>query len=296
MAVGTVCHFIANGFFNYGSEFSSYKSITVNYLTAEQKEEDVKKICEDAMGGVSPYYVSFADESNGGEVIYKFTDDTDSTTLAAVVTKINEKLSANDGLSVATLHEATTNVGGIKVLNFTAIALASAVVAQFIYFWLRYKLSGACSAFLANLHTLGIYVSLLAITRVPVGIEAVALGAMVVVITMIASGIYFDRVRKNFKDPKNEKAAPVNVIDGSFAESAQTTCLYLIAMEVAVLVLVIFALIAFAHYTILSPYVVALIALVSCAYGCLFFTPSVHPAIKTATDKLIKLTKKKADK
>jgi Ca2+/Na+ antiporter len=67
-------------------------------------------------------------------------------------------------------------------------------------------------------------------------------------------------------------------------------------MEVAVLVLVIFALIAFAHYTILSPYVVALIALVSCAYGCLFFTPSVHPAIKTATDKLIKLTKKKADK
>jgi preprotein translocase subunit SecF len=296
MAVGTICHFISNGFFDYGSEFSSYKSITINYLSAEQTEEEVKTICKDAIGNVSYYNVSYADESNGGEVVYKFTTDTDSQTLTTIVNNINNKLSANGGLSSAVLHEAKTYVGGMRVLIYAAIALASAAVAQFIYYLFRYKVSGAFSALLANVHNLGIYVALLAITRVPVGIEAVAFGAVVVLVTMIASGIYLDRVRKNLKEVKYEKTEQSEIADISYAEGAQTISVKLLCMEISVLVLAIFAIIATAHYTILSPYIIALIALVSCAYGCLFFTPSVHPAILKTTTKLALSRKKKSTK
>ena len=31
MAVGTICHFCANGFFNYGGEFKSYNSVNIVY-------------------------------------------------------------------------------------------------------------------------------------------------------------------------------------------------------------------------------------------------------------------------
>ncbi|MDE7087212.1 MAG: hypothetical protein K2O67_03365, partial [Clostridia bacterium] len=39
MAVGTICHFCANGFFNYGGEFASYTSVKVTYTVSENSEE-----------------------------------------------------------------------------------------------------------------------------------------------------------------------------------------------------------------------------------------------------------------
>jgi preprotein translocase subunit SecF len=296
MALGTVFHFVSNEFFNYGSEFADYKCITVNYLTAEKNEEQVKEICNDALSGITIYNISSSDESNGGQVTYKFTYGTDTVKLESAVAKINEKLTANEGLSCASLHEATTYVGGSKVLIFTSIALASAVVAQFLYFILRYKLAAAFSALLANIHNFALYVSLLALTRVPLGIVSVAVGAFVVLVTMLASGIYFDRIRRNAKSPAFEKADQSKVIDASFADSAKLNSYLLIALEVSVLILAVFAIIALAHYTTLWTFVVALIALISTAYGCLFFVPSVHPSIVNATQKLFAHFKQKDNK
>jgi preprotein translocase subunit SecF len=296
MALGTVFHFLSNEFFNYGSEFADYKCITVSYLTAEQTEDEVKKICDEALSGIANYNVSFDDVSNGGVVTYKFTADTDSAKLNAAVTKINQTLSANEGLSCASFHTDTTYVGGSKVLIFTSIALASAVVAQFLYFIIRYKLAAAFSALLANVHNFALYVALLALTRVPMGIVSVALGCVVVLVTMIASGVYFDKIRRNAKSPAFDKADQNKVIDAAYADSAKLNCYLLIALEVSVLILAVFGVIALAHYTTLWPFVIALIALISTAYGCLFFVPSVHPSMVNAIQKLFAKSKQKDNK
>jgi preprotein translocase subunit SecF len=154
MAVGTVCHFVSNGFFNYQSEFSSYKSVTVSYLAAEQTEDDVKNICEQALSDLHPVEVSYSDVSTGGEIVYKFSQDAETSALEKATEQINVKLSAN-GLSVASFHEATTFVGGSRVLIYTSIALASAAVFQCLYFLLRYKLRAALSALATSVTSVG---------------------------------------------------------------------------------------------------------------------------------------------
>ena len=57
----------------------------------------------------------------------------------------------------------------------------------------------ALGALLANFHNLALYVALLAMTRIPVGLSAVAFAALTVLFTMIATGYMFDRYRRNLK-------------------------------------------------------------------------------------------------
>ena len=76
LALGTVFHFTSDKFFNYGGEYSSYKSVTVSYVYTEfSKTEDVEKICEDAFGGAGLKSISVASGKAGAgvEITYKFS-------------------------------------------------------------------------------------------------------------------------------------------------------------------------------------------------------------------------------
>ncbi|MDE6373881.1 MAG: hypothetical protein K2L72_05210 [Clostridia bacterium] len=299
MAVGTVCHFCANGFFNFGNEFSSYNSVTVTYYSSEFKDLDaIKPVCEEALNGLNAYEVSYADTTLGGEIVYKYSPKTDIEKLEAAVEKLNAELINNDrSLSSASVHEGTVEVGGSRAITFASIALASSAAFMFLYFILRYKLRAAFSALLASVHNLGVFVALAAITRIPVGAEMIALGAAVVVLTMILACMVFDRTRKNFAMEKYAKTERVEVVEVSSAEVRQISVYALCALAVAVVVLGVFAAIAQLCVGALAPCALALLGLLACFYGAVFFTPSVHGAIDGVCETVkVKMKSSKKDK
>ncbi|MGN1373436.1 MAG: hypothetical protein ACI4VK_05250 [Candidatus Coproplasma sp.] len=295
MAIGTICHFVANGFFNYGGEFASYKSITATYYYSEHKSDcDFKSICKEAVSGISPTEVTYATNDLGEEIVYKFSVNTDTTKLQAAVDAINANFT--DLESGAVVSEGVVNEGGAKNIVYASIALASAAAFQFLYYILRYKLRAAFSALLACVHNLGVYAALLAITRIPVGTEAVALGVAVVVLTMILSGILFDRTRKNFKNEKYAKSDRLDVVEISACESRNITVITLAALAVVAVVLGVFATISAMYIGAFAPYIIALLGVIACFYGSVFFTPAVHSAIDAVCEKVRVSSKAKAPK
>ncbi|MDE7380166.1 MAG: hypothetical protein K2N14_03845 [Clostridia bacterium] len=282
MAVGTICHFCAGGFFNYGGEFNSYKCITVNYTVEYKDTDELKPVCENALGKLNAYEVSYADTTYGGEIVYKFTSNTDTVKLQEAVDKINTEA----GLNIASVHEGTVREGGSKAITFASIALASAAVFQFLYFILRYKLRAAYSALLACVHNLGVFVALAAITRIPVGAEFITFGAAVVVFTMILCGVLFDRTKKNFANEKNAKTERLEVLETSAAEVRMLTLISGCALAIASVVFGVFAAIAQLWAGALAPFAVVILGLAACLYGAMFFTPAVHGAIDGVCEKV----------
>lgn len=290
MAIGTVCHFVANGFFNYGDEFASYKSISVCYYYSEHKADtDIKAICDEAVAEVNPIGVSYATTDVGEEFVYRFSASADNAKLEAAVAAINAKF---DGLeSSATLHEGVVDKGGTKNIVYAAIALASAAAFQFLYYIIRYKLRAAFSALLACVHNLGVYAALLALTRIPVGGEAIAIGAAVVFVTMLLSGLFFDRTRKNFKSEKFAKSERIEVVEASASEVRVLTFTVLCALAVVAVVLGAFAAISAMYIGALAPCGIAVLGLIACLYGSVFFTPAVHGAIDGCCQKVLTVSK-----
>lgn len=288
MAVGTICHFCANGFFNYGEEFSSYKCVTVTYYTSEYKDADaIRPVCDEALKGFNAYEVSYySDNRMGGEIVYKYSAGTDGEKLQSAVDALNVALDKNgSGLNVASLHEVSVNEGGARALTYAAFALASAAAFQFLYFIFRYKLRAAFSALLACVHNLGVFVAFAAITRIPVGAQFIAIGAAVVLLTMILTCVLFDRTRKNFKNEIYAKTERVEVVDTSACEVRTVSFIAVCALAVAVVVLGVFAAISQMWIGALAPYGLALLGLIACFYGALFFTPAVHGAIDGVCEK-----------
>ena len=158
----------------------------------------------------------------------------------------------------------------------------------------RYKITMALGAFLANIHNLIIYVSLLAITRVPVGISAVSFGALTVLVTMIACGYLFDRYRRNLKKEPFAKLSGDEQTDICVNESFKNI-LYPV-VGVATVAVVIFALLsisAMSALTVLTPAILAIISVASAMYGSVFFTPSVYTRIKRIGDTVKARSKSK---
>ncbi len=297
MAVGTICHFCANGFFNYGGEFKSYNSVNIVYYTSEYKDEEaIKPICDEALSGFNAFEVScYSDGKLGGEIIYKFSAGTDVEKLQAAVDELNVKLDKNNsGLNRADVHSGVIKEGGSRAVTFASIALASAAAFQFLYFVFRYKLRAAFSALLACVHNLGVFVALAAITRIPLGAETIAFGAAVVVLTMILTCVLFDRTRKNFANEKYQKSERVDVVDASACEVRTVSVIAICALAIAVVVFGVFAAIAQMWVGALAPFALALFGLIACFYGAVFFTPAVHGAIDGLCESVKRSVKSKA--
>ncbi len=289
LAVGTICHFCAGGFFNYGGEFTDYKSVTVTYYLP-CTEKDALSACDKALGGFNSYEFSCDETDKGGEIVYKFATSVNTAKLQEAADKINEELNAGVDnelrLNSASVHEGTIKEGGSKAITFASIALASAAVFQFLYFIVRYKLRAAYSALLACVHNLGIFVALAAITRIPVGAEMIAFGAAVVFITMIVSAVIFDRTKKNFANEKYAKSDRLEVIDTSACEVRMLTFISVCVLAAATVVFGVFAAIAQMWAAALAPYALVLLGLIAVGYGAMFFTPAVHGAVDGVCEKV----------
>lgn len=291
LAIGTICHFISNGFFNYGGEFSSYKCVTVTYYTSEYKDVDeIKPLCDKQFNGLNPYEVSTSETVLGGEIVYKFSPATSTASLRTAADKLQAEIGETK-LSSASVYEAKVSEGGSRAITFASIALASAAVFQFIYFILRYKLRAAFSALLASVHNLGIFVALMAVTRIPLGAEAIAVGSAVVLLTMILTCVLFDRTRKNFNNEKYAKADRLEVVDTSAIEVRMATVIAISALAVAAVIFGVFAAISSLYIGSLAPYAVMLLGLIACCYGTVFFTPAVHGAIDSVCESVAQTMK-----
>lgn len=298
MAVGTICHFLSNGFFNFGGEFASYNSVNITYDSLRDADT-VKPICEKALQDFDPYEVSVSETSTGGEIIFKYNASTTLKELQVAVNKLNENLSIDESdevLGVASLHEGKVDKGGDRAVKMAAIAVASAAAAQFIYFIFRYKLRAAFSALLSNIHNLGIFVALVAITRMPVGTEMTAIAAAVVLITMILNCLFFDRTRKNFKADKYAKTERGEVVEISASETRLISLAACSAIAVAAVIVAVFAAISSLSIAATAPAMLAVLGAIACFYGCVFFTPSVHSAIDATCEKVKGLIKSKGSK
>ncbi len=81
-----------------------------------------------------------------------------------------------------------------------AITIACAVALHFVYFIIRFRLTMALGALLADVHNFALYIALLALCRVPLGSTIATFAVLTVLITIIGTCFLFDRVRKNCKD------------------------------------------------------------------------------------------------
>lgn len=304
-AVGTICQFVANGYFNYGADWESYKSVTVSYVSADFADKnEVKEICEKAFAdaGVRYYYsVSFGEKSGntvGGEYTFKFNYSVKEEKLQTAVNAINaviaDKSKPNENednnvesviMSTASAHTVDGLNGNGKALWRGAVAIASVIALHFIYFAVRFKLTMALGALLADVHNLAVFVSLLSLTRVPVGSSIITFAALTVLLTAIGTCFLFDRVRKNAKDEANAKLGAFELTDKSAGESFKINLFMPVCIAaVAVVVFVLASISAMSVIAVLAPAFGAIICCVSCGYGLLLFTPAVYSRFKQIGD------------
>ena len=279
LLVGLICQFVAGGYFNYGAEFKSYNTVEINYAYVDfAEEEKVVDLCDGVFdkADVNYYNCVSGDTTDGGKIIFKFSSKAKEETLRGAADAIQMLLN------------------GDKENSLSHASLASAIVLQLLYYIIRYKLTMALGAFLANIHNLVIYVSLLAITRIPIGISAVAFGALTVLVTMIATGYLFDRYRRNLKKENFIKLDGDEQTDTCVRESLLNT-LYP-AIGVAALAVVIFVLLSISALSVtgvITPVIVSVFSVASAIYGTMFFMPPVYTRIKRIGDAVKNRSKNK---
>lgn len=298
MALGTVGQFVWNGFFNYGDEFAPYKSVVVRYSSAEYTEDNVKPVCEKELSGLGAYGVSFSETLRGGEIIYKFDYSTDTAKLEEAAGKINASLNTLEGEGLADLNVASVRVGkigagGSRALIFAAVATSSAVAFAFIYYIFRYKLRSACTALLACLHNLGLFVALIALTRVPVGAELIAISSLIVILTLIGCGVFFDRVRRNFKSETYSKTPRAEVIDISAGESLKINAFTIIAVAAVGLIYGVFAALASVSITSFLIAPIIILGCGACCFGTILIMPSAHVRVDALFESIKSRAKEK---
>ena len=301
LAVGLICEFLAGGYFNRGAEYKNYNSVVVNYayvdLSGLGDEDGVKKICDEEFksAGASYYAFTVGDADGGGEFTFKFAENSDKEKIAGAAAAIDTRLNtgkdgyAPSNLSGAYFHEVKTEIGGERAYVYGSIAVASAIVFQFLYFAIRYKLTMALSAILANVHNIAIYVSLVAITRIPVGSSVFVFGALTVLATMIGCGFLFDKMRKSFKDESFASLDAYDQTDICARESFKA--ILFVSVGIAAFALLAFALLSIGAMSVsltLTPAVLAVLSAASSLYGTAFFTPAVYSRFKVIGDNFKK--------
>lgn len=288
MAVGTICHFVGGGFFSYGGEFASYKSVEVTaYNVGDNSGETLKNLAEDKLGSLGAYNVTFSEAQTNtpNTVVYKFSQSVSDEKLKEAANSLQSALD-EAGLFNATVevHFNQGVVGGLYLLKFAAIAIASAVAFQALYSLVRFKPGMALAALCSQIFVVGLYAALLAITRCPIGLEAIAFGIVAVVLNMICSSLFFDKVKKAYKEESKAKVSKLDLVTEGAQSTIKTNAFVCIAAVVAVVIFMIFAVVASPAWATLVPYGAAVFAIAACACAFGVFTPAVY-SLFSAIDK-----------
>ena len=311
MALGTVFHFVLDGFFNYDGEYSSYKTVTVSYLVLElnagEDKIDVEAVCDDAFAnaGIS-YYLKTDDSSvlkSSGQIEYRFNSSTDSSSIKTAVTVINEKIKA--GVSSfedapqtrAVMHEHNAVLGGGKAVSMAAVVIACTVAVQLIYTMIRYRFSAAFAAIAVDLHNLALFAALLAICRVPVSSTVMVFALLLTLATAIGVTYTLERIKRNLKDSSYEKLTIEEITDLSAGETLKANiALPAFLAIVAILMFAVMAIGVMSVIPVMTPALLAIVAFAVTIYGDVMFAPAIYSFIKKIGKKsAVKPSQKKGD-
>ena len=296
IAVGVICHCVGGKYFNYGGDFATYKSVTVDYsdIDFSAKQEDPEKLIDDICVksfnevGISYYSVEFGEKSGGNTITYKFVDYTESSKIIAAVAKINGAIDNLEGdamFSYASWDTVSAVYAGSTAFVRGGIVLASIVVFHFLYFLIRYKLTMALAAILADAHNLALYLSLLAITRVPVTSAIMTFAIITVLVTLIGTSVLFDKMRKNLKTDDKKSVEGTDVVDRTADETFWLNLIIPSCIAaVAIVVFILMSISALSPLAIMAPVFMALISCASCVYGTSMFVPAVYSRFKLLGD------------
>ena len=292
---------VGSGYFNFSDDLASYKSVTATYSNIdfsgknESAEDIMMDICDSAFkaNGVSDYSVEVGLTSNGGVIVYKFLKSTDGKKLASAVEKINADIKANTTLgtdnvtscvSNAAYSEVNAKFAGSKMLNMTFIIAAVALVVHFLYFLIRYKLTMALAAILADAHNVALFLSLLAITRAPVSSSVMTFALLTLLITIVGTSFLFDKIKKKIK-ADDGKITAFELVDSAADECLVMNIAFPATIAVVALVFCILMTVsAMSLLAVLAPIACALISTIVCIYGTVFFIPSVYSRFKLLGD------------
>lgn len=308
LSVGTICQFVANGFFNYSGDYGSYKSVTVDYESIDfsGNEKDpltiIDEICLKAFSenGVKQELVASGDTLTGGKLTYKFAYSTDLDSLLKSAEAINSEIKSvvsNSGgiqFSYASAHNGDAVLGGGLALSRAAIAVSCVIAIHFIYFAIRYRLTMALGALLADIHNLALYIALVAMCRIPVGSTIATFAVLTVLLTAVCTSFLFDKVRNNVKSEEGKKLNAYELTDLSVRQTlAVNTVLPVCLAALSVVLFVLLSISSLSVVTVLAPVLCSVVAVAACVYGTVFFTASVYPRFKAIGDNAKEKSKAK---
>lgn len=301
LALGTVFHFIGNGFFNYDGEYASYKSISVSYLVLEinsgEDKLDIEDVCEKAFENAGIKYIlkekDSSSLSNSGLIEYRFACSTDSKAMNAAKDAINQEIAKlsifSDGIQPqtrASVHEQQTIVGGGHAVSMAAIALAVIVVVQLLYTMIRFRFSAAFTAIVIDLHNLALYAALLALCRVPVSSAVMIFAVLLTLVTAIGVTYMLERVKRNTKE--TEKLSVEEITNLSAGQTLKINIALSACLAVAaVLLCAVMAVSVMSLATVLTPALLAVVAFVVAIYGTALCAPAIYCLIKTIGNKIV---------
>lgn len=309
MVIGTVLHFVGNGFFNYDGEYSSYKTVSVSYNAMEIKNGDkIDLICNQAFesAGVNDYIVTRNSQKELERVIeYRFSKSTESASLKKAVDEINSKIKEevadifgdSDDLprSLAVMHDIDTVVGGGHVTSMAAIALATIVAIQLIYTLIRFRFSAAFTAIVADLHNIALYAALLAICRVPVSSTVMVFAVLVTLVTAIGVTYMLERIKRNNKEFSNLSVEEVTDMSAGQTFKANIALPAFLAI-VAILFFAAMAISAMSVVPVLTPALLIVVGFIVTCYGTVMFAPAVYCFFKNSGKKIsLKPSQKKGN-
>lgn len=301
-AIGTVCHFVSNGFFNYGAENASGAEVTVNYSVVDYTQDGVEDICESAFSaqGLTNYSVATYEEE--GYLVYSFSYGTDSSKLGSAVDSIKSQLETAAGENYnAAVTNASYSYYKAKVANsqayiWASVAAAIAIAIEAAYIAVRYRIDMGAVSMLANIHSLLLLAAVMAITRIPFGTYFVAVSAICLLVSMISVLLFFAKVRSNFKEEEMSKLSPEERITGAAAATTKKTTWLCCAMLIVSAVYAIAALIATFSISAMAPALAAVCACVVCWYSSAVFTPAVYVRVRgNKAEKSAKAKKSKKE-
>lgn len=291
IAVGIVVAAIFG--FNPASSVSDTKTLSVRLFSTSlnsPKVDAVREICERELdnAGLNDAYTLDSKISGDSEVIYVFSAGASEEKLQSAKTAIelaleSAKNTEGDKLYGSFLY-ATANVQKAKAtlpsgyVWRAALAGVVAVILEFIYVSIRYRLDMGIAASVSTLVGTALTVSLVAILRIPTTTALAYVGAFALLYTTVSSLIVLSKMRGNFKtDAFKEKTA-----EEAVASSVPVGSVSAFAGICAAAILLIGAV----SFSAVGWFAVAsLVGVVAGTYASLVFLPAAYLPLKKASDK-----------
>ena len=277
--------------FNADTTASDYKTLSVKLDSYETgaRVERIDEICtgEIDKAGLTVLYSQKNEFSNSScEMLYVFSEDVTTEKLDALKNAVSAVLETESGSGVlyntfvyATAgDEVVSSVLPEGYLWRAALAAAVALVLEFVYVSVRYKLNMGVTATVSSLMAVLLTVALTALVRIPVTTFVAYAAAFAMLYSMATGLVIFSRMRSAFKsDEYKEKSA-----EEAIASSVPAKGILFFAAACAV-ALVLVGAIATAAVRWFA--VTAFLGLLAATFSSLLFLPAMYLPLKKSADK-----------